>query len=897
MKYKWIELYGYAGIYNGMGLMQIKIDFTKCKTNKIIIRGSNGSGKSTLINAINPNPDSNDKFIPNSEARKNICLTDNGVDYIIRYIHPINNSGRGTTKGYISKTINGQLVELNPNGNISSCKDILYEEFNLDSNFISLSKLSSEDRGLVDNKPAERKKLINSIISVLDTYNGIYKTLSKKSNGYKQIINSLTSKIDYLGNEVQLTAKLQNIENRLNNLENEKNMTIEAMAAVRLKISEYINILKDNNYDSVVSELKDISSHNKILRNKIINKSLEFGIDKLDSLESFLNYINKQIIIYDTDINSLKNQVLVLLSQREVEFNELKDKKSRLESLQSEYNYIDIKNAVKSSQSIVDDYNKIFNKIGLMNINMITKTEFDCAMESLKYLKDLALNLTSCWSIEKISLVISNQATIKNKILEIPILRSNLEKLKNIKSELDTNIAIYLSKMEIINELNNRPSNCTIDDCPYIKNALETSIQYPSSNLISMQNEFNDLCKDIELLENNLNDYNEYSEIMSVILSINRELDSKMKFISKLPVRSDFRETFLQRVVNLDSFKDIDELYKYIDCGNMIEEYKIAKDQLLKYESEYKLYEAKNNIIESIIKDIEILNSKTDKLASQIDQFNNDIFNKQNKLDSLKSDKIKVEELVSKIKDDLIPSEEKESELIKIKQNLDTNSSEITKLQNELDCLNANLGSVNNDIKNLTADKDTIKHSLMLLSDYKLELKQYSEKYTKIEKIRYYSSPSTGIQTLFMQLYMNKIISVANDLLSLLFDGEFVLQPFIINENEFRIPCLGSGLIHDDISSMSTAQKCMISMILSFSILHQSSTKYNVIMLDELDGGLDTSNRILFIDLLDKLMYMLQCEQCFIISHNNELSTTLSDLIILKNNSGDIYDGNVIWQY
>ena len=144
---------------------------------------------------------------------------------------------------------------------------------------------------------------------------------------------------------------------------------------------------------------------------------------------------------------------------------------------------------------------------------------------------------------------------------------------------------------------------------------------------------------------------------------------------------------------------------------------------------------------------------------------------------------------------------------------------------------------------------------------------------------------------------MNKIINTANNLLSMLFEGEFTLQPFIINESEFRIPCLGNGLIHDDISSMSTAQKCMISMILSFSILHQSSSKYNIISLDELDGGLDTMNRGFFIELLDKLMSMLQCEQCFIISHNNELTTSAADLIILKNNSGDVYDGNIIWQY
>ena len=178
MKYKWIELYNYAGLYNGMGINQIKIDFTRCKTNKIIIRGSNGSGKSTLMKAINLNPDTNDNFIPSCEARKNICIVCDGVEYIIRYIHPITNSGRGTTKGYISKMINGQFVELNPNGNVTSCKDIIYEEFGLDSSFISLSSLSSENRGLVDSKPAERKRLINSIINTLEVYNSIYKKTS-----------------------------------------------------------------------------------------------------------------------------------------------------------------------------------------------------------------------------------------------------------------------------------------------------------------------------------------------------------------------------------------------------------------------------------------------------------------------------------------------------------------------------------------------------------------------------------------------------------------------------------------------------------------------------------------------------------------------------------------------
>lgn len=898
MKYKWIELYGYAGIYNGMKLMDIKIDFTKCKTNKIIIKGDNGSGKSTLENAINPNPDSNDNFIPNCEARKNICLCDNGIDYIIRYIHPINNNGsRGTTKGYISKIINGQTIELNPNGNISSCKDILYDEFNLDSNFISLSKLSSENRGLVDNRPADRKKLVNSIINILEVYNGIYKKLSKKSSTYKQLINSITYKIDNLGNELQLKSQLENIISRINKLENERDMTIEAIATVKIKISEFMNTLKNNNYDSIVSELKDISSHNKVLRNQILKKLTDLGIKDINSIEEFLKYIEQQISISKSTIANNSFQVSNLLSQREIEFNDLKNKQIRLDSLQSDYNYLDIKNTMNKSQKIVSGYEKIFNEMGLKNISLITKTEYDSAMESLKYLKDLSSNLLSLYNISDLEYVINNIEYISSELTKTDKIKNEIDYLKSEKERLFSSISIYISKQDIIDELNNRPNECKIDTCPYIKSALEASIQYPRKELEKLQKEYDNIENEINKKSNYLNKLNIFREILISVLSIKRELDSKINFILKLPVKRDFKETFFNRILSYDSFDDITKLYGYIDCGNMIEEYKLAKSQLDKYQSEYKLYEAKNNIIESILIDIESLTKKVDKMALDIETINNSTSDLEIKLREYEDVKIKISNLLSKINDDLKPSEEREKELLKIKDSLDVNSNEIEILHDNLNTLNNNLASVNSDIKGLSSEKEKINHSIILLEQYKIELQDYSNKYSKIEKIKYYSSPSTGIQTLFMQLYMNKIISTANSLLSLLFDGEFILQPFIINENEFRIPCIGSGLLHDDISSMSTAQKCMISMILSFSILNQSSTRYNVIMLDEIDGGLDTINRGLFIELLDNLMNMLHCEQCFMISHNNELNTSVCDLIILKNSSNDIYNGNIIWQY
>ena len=209
MKYMSIYLSNYIGIYNAMGLYDIQIDLSQCQHKILVIRGDNGGGKSTLMNAISLFPDNNDSFIKGVEARKEIVLLDNNVLYKLSFIHSIKSNGeRDTTKAYISKIVDGYELQLNENGNISSYKDILYSELGLDPNFMALSQLSNEDRGLADKRPAERKRFVNSIISSLDVYNNIYKTLSKLSSSCKGMINSISAKIAILGDEAILKENL-----------------------------------------------------------------------------------------------------------------------------------------------------------------------------------------------------------------------------------------------------------------------------------------------------------------------------------------------------------------------------------------------------------------------------------------------------------------------------------------------------------------------------------------------------------------------------------------------------------------------------------------------------------------------------------------------------------------
>ena len=210
MRYLRAQFKNYIGFYNGMNLDVVDIDFTKCQHNIILIGGKNGSGKSTLLNHLNPFPDGSNAFIPERSAEKNLVLVSEGDTYEIHIVSPADLKGRKTTKAYIRK--NG--IELNENGNVSSYKDIIFSEFELDSNYISLSRLSSNDRGLGDKTPAERKKFVSNIIDNLEVYNTMYKTLNKKSLVFKSHINTLHTKIQNIGSKEALEQRLSSLQSK-----------------------------------------------------------------------------------------------------------------------------------------------------------------------------------------------------------------------------------------------------------------------------------------------------------------------------------------------------------------------------------------------------------------------------------------------------------------------------------------------------------------------------------------------------------------------------------------------------------------------------------------------------------------------------------------------------------
>lgn len=895
MKFLNIKLTGYIGIYNGMGLNEIEIDLSKAKHKLLIIKGSNGSGKSTIEKALNPLPDSNTFFIPGVSAKKELLLQDKDIIYKIIYTHPIKNGSgdRDTTKGYIYK--NGIL--LNPNGNISDAKNIIFEELNLDPSFVALSTLSSEDRGLADKKPSDRKRFINNIIPSLDAYNNIYKKLSKKSNILKASMNTLSSKIESTPPEESLNETLKSLNSRIIEIKKSKDDLLSKNGVLKATINQLDPDGKiQNEYNELVKSLTEYEKELTLLRNQIKFSLDDLSLSEKDDIAEIKSKLSSRQIVLETSISDTQKNIENTLVLRENESKELQKKIAKLQSITNDISYSDLITKIRLLKNKMSDCEKIFNEMGLKDATILTKDEYIIGLEKMKEIK-LSLDvLRDEYSYGTISESLNNYILGNNDINnDILVVKENISRIQDSLDNIRTESIKLNTQIDLIKSLDLRPNDCTIDTCPFIKEALNIKKQNPEKVLNDKNNTIS--YNEAKLKEFNLN-LEKYNEINSCIFSINnilRTIDGYKFIFNKLPCGETFtnKEIFYTKIMNSDLFEEIMEVYKYIDYSNLIDEYNISKTTLSKLEEQQRLFASKHDIIEEIQNDINNLEKKTSNLTKELEEKHNSIKEMKLELSNINDRIVKLTTLFNFMT--------KYNELYEKNKNDSARYDEIWKSMNDINRYITDINhnndlilSYENSLEGLERDRSSTEHTIKNLQEYKSELAIYTDRYDKIEVVKRYSSPLKGIQNIFMEIYMNKIIDLSNQMLIYLFEGEYVLQPFIITADEFRIPCKGNGYINDDISSMSTAQICMISMILSFSLLFQSSSKYNILHLDEIDGGLDTRNRLQFTYLLNQLIDLLECEQCIIVSHNNELSTEDADIILLKN-PGEQISGNIIW--
>ena len=883
MKLLSIRLENYIGIYNGRGDNILEVDLSQSTSNIVIIRGSNGSGKSTLLKALSPLQDDNTAIIPGMEGKKTLRYLYNGEVYEILYVHPVKNDGsRGQVKMQVYKGMN--RVELNPTWNVTSGKDIIFDLFNLDANFLTLSQLSSEDRGLADKKPAERKKFVNSIINGIEVYNNMYKVITKKYSTFKNMINTISSKIRQIGNIEELNARFINISKQVEDVSSERDKAVIEAS----KIDAEIGILtRDNNleeYYKINEEIRDNIDYISASKSQVID--LSKGELSSENLYELKDIIDNSLHTFDKDISKWKSEEAVanakiesISREKDEAFNSLQTKITKRGTLlDGGFSDSDL-SLYKDTKAKIAELENDINGLNSSIKNLSEAEALVNAMEMIVPVLDSLYNgLDATTKKEKYDFVkttLDNNGKYVDQTVE---LSRTYNEVSRTVGELESEVLAYEILFDKAKSLALRPKECKIDDCSFVKEAIEASSKHPEKRINDINKEISESKTLLKSLEKDIESYKELYDFNKRFTNLHGMVLSFRKLLEKSPV--DYIIDPYQLLASLDhmeklmiDFNQIRGIFNIITTKSNYEEIiESLKEPAAKYEANKALIDELDSDITSLKDKLTTIDNRLMAEKDAISETVTDI--------SLTEFKIEVYTKCKSLVDECIGLDTRNEELQSQINSLSDIAFKVKTLDTRMAEAKSRADRLNNDLNAILNERDKIASNKTLLEDYIRDLDLYNKNFSILETIRYYLSPTTGIQTVFMRTYMGNIILKANELLSLIFNGQFIIQPFVINEAEFRIPCLGNGLVNDDISSMSTSQICMISMILSFAILSNSSTDYNILKLDEIDGGLDTENRIQFIGLLKQLITMVGCEQCFLISHNMEYDadTTVIDM-------------------
>lgn len=883
MRITYIRLENYIGIYNGRGDDILEIDLSQNVNPIVIIRGTNGSGKSTLLKSLTPINDDSNAIVPGVTGRKVIRYLHNGITYEIEYEYPITKKGeRKQTRGQVYKYGPNGKEELNPTWNVSSAKDIIYSLFNLDSNFLALSQLSSEDRGLADKRPAERKSFVSSIISGIEAYNAMYKIISKKHSMYKSLIQSLTAKINRIGNKEDLDLRYNTITKQVSQAISDRDASIQRIAMLRAKLDE-------NNAEKLLEEytkIRDRYELNKKERVLLTNSLSKYYKDRTANIYTVEE---RATFIRDEEMELSENKAK--LPQWEESYKtasneysscelkiadintEINKKKSRLET------FIDAdfsEEELGRYNDAVVNLKAIENDIVKLDYSIDNKSEYDRLKELFDMMNNFSYAIMDRYEFitreDVDTLVTRNSSFYENTLATIT---KEIEAFTKERISTEADIGFYESLVDKTKNLELKPKDCKFTDCVFIVEAIEAEKKKPKDALVKLSDKLKKLEEELKELNDNLHLTNEAKSFMDKLEALQVVFESNTSYLSKIGADGIWKG-FIESITNNTTAKFLEEyIYRATNSYNLLE----AKESVSKIVDSLKESAIKYNANKTIIDEI---NGDIERMEAERNGYERDLNIAYENMGNYSALRDEYDCLIREAETNL-PHLDKIQEIDLEMIELEKKANESKAKRDLIKELNAKIleesavaERCKDNYNELIAQRDDIAHNKILIDEYHKEMQEYTDNYERIEAIKYYVSPNTGIQTIFIGAYMNDIMVKANELASCIFGGEFVIQPFVINETEFRIPCLGSGLMNDDISSMSTSQICMLSMIISFAILANASTDYNILKLDEIDGGLDTENRIQFITLLGNLISMVGCEQCFLISHNMEYSDRVS---------------------
>lgn len=851
MKILYLKLTNFINIVTAFNTETIEIDFSKSNNNVVLLTGPNGSGKTSILSCLHPFPTNgnmdvrsdNPIIVPRENGYKEIHISDGDDLYVIQHFYT-RNGDKHIIKSYIQK--NG--VELNENGNVTSFKEIVERELGLEQDYMKLTRLGSNVTNFIDMKRQERKNFTGKIISEADIYLSYHKKIMADKNKVNIQINHTSDLIRRL--QVDDFGELKKAQKSLQH-------QIEDLTAKIEKANSELSVLQYqlNDCGDIQAMRERIQEKEKELKH--IQKALARASEIKINISTLKSMIEEAKIAILKAKSSLDTNVITrtgILNQLDSIAHEIDSIRREIARIEDDQNVKDMEANIELLRETIRRRAKESGISGY--VRPCSKAEMEDLIKMLDKCMDILLSTYELGKgpIQKAVSFFHTKTDIEKYT------RENREKIKrNRMQSLCEQVYAEISKdIGLLGPDCKNPSGCRVYD--FYQRIYEYATQAPDK-----------VIEDETFLAYTKMAYNNIQTVLKYLRDYHDIFEKMPECIKDQFLMS----TVLTHICNMEWIYDKDIIFHELGLITDDELQDADLEELSRQKAMLAQYKKANSNIEYFQNKLEeLINSRT-TLMGQLDEVKETINSLNREIEEKEASVSDYEDMVVAMEHE----DEVETEFNDLKSKLTLASQLSLQIREKTSILN-DLQFRKNKMSKTHQDNE---FRIENYKRYKKDLDELSSKFTDLEYLARALSSREGIPLIFIQAYLKDIKDIANQLLDVVYDGDLHLEDFEITADEFGIPYSTKGTTVKDVIYASQGERSFISLALSFALTYKSISKYNIMLLDEIDATLDISNREKFLHVLEMQIDMIHAEQVFVISHNDMFNAYPVDIVDTRN--------------
>ncbi len=846
-----------------MGLDRLELNMKKYKNIITLIVGNNGTGKTGGVLA-NLHPfsglghmetrDDSDIIVPKKDGHKVIIFKHKKHEYYIEHHYKWQGEGKSRRIfSYIKK--DGE--ELNPTGVVSKFNLLIETEFQIDQNFLKLMRLGPNVRNFISLGGTDRKSFIAQMLAEVESYVQDQKYVAERSNLLNNALKIALDKRKKLDvDDITLTNEMiKDKQKRVDTLREQKEAEIK-------KFFAYKGRIHTDNFEKAEAEIDTLEKEEREIERELRLLETPKYLHVIDG--DCTDILNQ----YDSEIKKYMEKKISLASKLAEENTKLQMLTEKYTSLDASIHEIrtsieisELEENIKQLQDSIAYYEKNYD---LKDVPSISKEALTADVDKLNmilfHLEQLLV--LPFYVLEYYANHYNSYASDLNKMDNFAHKR-----LEKVIQELKA----YEKKSVSSGELSilYTPNGCKHwKECLYYQ-----ELENRSTSTKKSKEEKASLLQEQECLEG-------LGIIASALYSIRRILSMRNPDIKEYTVtENDIIQCLLTKstkfFVQKDTIQSILEKIEYHD------KYLEDKKNLLDAQKTLELIQAKSNQVS-----MESLVQEQSSIMVQMNDCKDQIKNLDQRMEGINQLLNSTEELLQDFRL-MMEYDRKSGEYQRRIQSIQQRKSELNELLEEKERYHQMERDYQQKIQEYDEIIDGITNEIMdlhtkqsIFRELSGEIEHVQEYYEYAELIRDAVSNRTGIPKVHIMFYCRALKSIANDIIKEIYDGELILRDFIIDDNRFEIPYYTKGVNVTDIRYGSQAEISVATIAISFAILIQFMPKYNIILLDEIDGPLHETNKKRLFASLEGQLKAIHCEQVFLITQSKAYNNYPVNLII-----------------